>query len=434
MAGSDRKASATRFSAEGRHSSASASDCRLLTTDAEPPTFKNETPEPMSSDVSETNASQAMETRTTRPQAGRSPRVRQHESPETGGARRPASSGSQSEEEPASAALHPVAVVAQSPSMRRALDLARRIADSPSTVLITGETGTGKEVIANLIHRSSDRADGPLVKLNCSALPEGLLESELFGHEQGAFTGADVRRTGRFESASRGTLFLDEIGDMSPATQSKLLRVLQDQEFHRVGGVTPIRTDARIVAATHRDLATIVRRGHFREDLYFRLGVIDIHLPPLRERPEDAVALAQYFLRHFEAELGCETAELSEAALDQIRAHSWPGNARELRNVLERQVLMREPGQKTITSLHLPEGPERGESGLALELPSEGVSLAAVERDLVRAALRRTGFVQKRAAALLGISSRKLNYMIRQMGLTHPSWRANRGPNGAEGG
>jgi two-component system response regulator HydG len=231
-------------------------------------------------------------------------------------------------------------VVAESPALRAAVELASRVAPTRSTVLLTGETGTGKEVIAGLIHRLSPRAQGPLVKVNCAALPETLLESELFGHERGAFTGADRQRIGRFEQATGGTLFLDEVGDMSPATQAKLLRVLQEQEFHRLGGTRPLRTDARIVAATNQDLAERIREGVFREDLYFRLNVIQIHLPPLRERPEDLLALAHRFVHHFARELDRPVRGFSEGALRRLRSHRWPGNVRELHNAIERAVLL----------------------------------------------------------------------------------------------
>jgi DNA-binding NtrC family response regulator len=322
-------------------------------------------------------------------------------------------------------------LVVESSALRAAVDLAGRVAATRSTVLVTGETGTGKEVIAGLIHRLSPRAERPLVKVNCAALPETLLESELFGHERGAFTGADRQRIGRFEQASGGTLFLDEVGDTSPATQAKLLRVLQDQEFHRLGGTRILRTDARIVAATNRDLELAVREGRFREDLYFRLNVIRIHVPPLRERPEDLVALAQHLLRAFAAELERPVRGFSQAALARIRAHRWPGNVRELRNAVERAVLMAEGERIRAEDLALGDGsPAAAGEAWRPDLPAQGVDLREVERGLVLEALRRAGWVQKDAAALLGVSRRKLNYMIRRMGITHPGWRRNRGPGG----
>ena len=320
-------------------------------------------------------------------------------------------------------------IVGDSPALRAAVDLALRVAPTRSTVLVTGETGTGKELIASLIHRSSPRRDGPLVKVNCAALPETLLESELFGHERGAFTGADRQRIGRFEQASGGTLFLDEVGDMSPATQAKLLRVLQDQEFQRLGGTRVLRTDARLVSATNQDLAVRMREGSFREDLFFRLNVIRVHLPPLRERPDDLLALAHHFLHRFAHEVGRPVRGFTDEALARIRSHAWPGNVRELHNTLERGVLMAEGPRIDAADLALPSRVE-GElrEGWRPDLPPGGMSLREVERELVLEALRRSGFLQKDAAKLLGVSRRKLNYMIRRMGITHSSWRRNRPP------
>jgi len=317
------------------------------------------------------------------------------------------------------------AIVGESPELRAAVDLARRVAPTRSTVLVTGETGTGKELIAGLIHRLSPRSAGPLVTVNCAALPETLLESELFGHERGAFTGADRQRAGRFEEASGGTLFLDEVGDMSLTTQAKLLRVLQNQEFHRLGGTRVLRTDARIVSATNRDLEDAIRERRFREDLYFRLNVIRVHLPPLRARTEDIVALAHHFLHEFAAELPRPIRGFSEPTLNRIREHSWPGNARELRNTIERAVLMAEGSRIEAEDLSIL-GAAEPSSRWRPEFPPDGVSLREIERQLVLEALSRTGYVQKDAARLLSISRRKLNYMIQRMGITHSSWRRNR--------
>ena len=319
------------------------------------------------------------------------------------------------------------AIVGDSPALRAAMDLARRVAPTRSTVLITGETGTGKELIAALIHGASPRAAAPFVKVNCAALPETLLESELFGHERGAFTGADRERLGRFEQASGGTLLLDEVGDMSPATQAKLLRVLQDQEFQRLGGTRILRTDARIVAATNQDLEEKLRDGRFRDDLFFRLNVILIELPPLRERPEDLIALAHHFLRRFADRLGRPLRGFSEPALERIRAHPWRGNVRELQNAIERAVLMAEGPRIACRDLSLfGDRVPSDADGWRPELPPDGVSLREVERKLVLEALRRTGYVQKDAAVLLRVSRRKLNYMVQRMGITHASWRRNR--------
>ncbi|HEX2485544.1 MAG TPA: sigma-54 dependent transcriptional regulator [Myxococcota bacterium] len=320
-------------------------------------------------------------------------------------------------------------IVGTSEAMRAAVELARRIAPSRSTVLLTGETGTGKELVAGLVHGASPRAGRAFVKVNCAALPETLLESELFGHERGAFTGADRLRTGRFEQADGGTLFLDEIGDMSAATQVKLLRVLQDGEFHRLGGARALRCDVRIVAATNRDLEAEVGGGRFREDLYFRLNVIRIHLPPLRERGADVEALARHFLAGFAHDLGRPRLAFSQGALARIRRHRWPGNVRELCNAVERAALLAEGDELCADALGLPP-PAAGEGS---DLASAGLALGALERAAVLEALRRARFVQKDAAALLGVSRRKLNYMIRRLGITHASWRRNRGEEDARG-
>jgi DNA-binding NtrC family response regulator len=319
----------------------------------------------------------------------------------------------------------PENIIGESPALRAAIDMARRAAPIRSTVLISGETGTGKELVAGLIHGLSPRADRPFVKVNCAALPETLLESELFGHERGAFTGADRVRVGRFEQADGGTLFLDEVGDMSPPTQAKVLRVLQEQEFHRLGGTRTLRTDVRIVAATNHDLEALIDAGRFREDLYFRLNVIGIKLPPLRERGDDVGLLAKHLHEEFARELGRPTTGFTRAALVVLRAHAWPGNVRELRNAVERAMLMAEGEWIGPEDLTLAPAATRGEAGGGL--PFAGLTIAEVEREVVLSALRRAGFVQKSAAEFLGVSRRKLNYMIRKMGITHSSWRRNRG-------
>ncbi|MDJ0786661.1 MAG: sigma-54 dependent transcriptional regulator [Myxococcota bacterium] len=316
-------------------------------------------------------------------------------------------------------------IIGESPAFRAAVDLATRVAATRSTVLVTGETGTGKELVASLVHAHSKRAEGPFVKVNCAALPETLLESELFGHERGAFTSADRQRIGRFEQADGGTLFMDEVGDMSPATQAKLLRVMQDQEFHRLGGTRPLRTDVRIVAATNRDLPAAIAEGAFREDLYFRLNVIGIQLPPLRERPEDLAALSQHFLAEIGRELGRPREGFAEEALAFIRSHTWPGNVRELRNVIERAVLLSGGPEVGVADLVLTGA--HAERGWRPDLPAGGLPWDEIERAVLTEALSRTGWVQKDAAALLGMSRRRLNYVVRRLGITHSSWRRNRG-------
>ncbi len=318
----------------------------------------------------------------------------------------------------------PAHIVGNSDALQRALALVRKVASSRATALVTGETGTGKELVAGMIHGLSARADGPFIKVNCAALPETLLESELFGHERGAFTGADRTRIGRFEQAHGGTLFLDEIGDMASSTQAKLLRVLQEREFSRLGGSRPLRVDVRIVAATNRNLEREMRAGRFREDLFYRLNVIRIAMPPLRERPDDVEALAAHFALHFASEMGRSERRLSLAAIARLRAHAWPGNVRELRNVIERAVLLADGERIEVSDVDVADAPEP-ELG-AQASPSRGLSMREVERSLVLSALARAGFVQKDAAELLGVSRRKLNYMVQRMGITHPSWRRNR--------
>jgi two-component system nitrogen regulation response regulator GlnG len=231
------------------------------------------------------------------------------------------------------------AIVGCCPGMQEAYKAIGRVAEQTFPVLITGESGTGKELIARAIYQHGRRAQAPFLALNCAAIPDNLLESELFGHEKGAFTGADHRRVGKFEQCNGGTLFLDEIGDMPPATQAKMLRVLQEQAFERVGGNETIRTDVRLIAATHRDLKTWSEEGKFRPDLYYRLGVFTIHLPPLRERDDDLLILVQYYLRRFNRELGREVREVSAEGLERLRGYPWPGNVRELQSVLKQALL-----------------------------------------------------------------------------------------------
>src|SRR6266446_1640359 len=231
------------------------------------------------------------------------------------------------------------AIVGSSPAMQEVYKAIGRVADQTFPVLITGESGTGKELVARAIYQHGPRAQAPFLALNCAAIPETLLESELFGHEKGAFTGADRRRIGKFEQVSGGTLFLDEIGDMPPATQAKMLRVLQEQAFERVGGNETIRTDVRLIAATHRDLKAWSEEGKFRPDLYYRLGVFTIHLPPLRERDDDLLMLVKYYLRRFNRELGREVREVTPEGLERLRRYPWPGNVRELQSVLKQALL-----------------------------------------------------------------------------------------------
>lgn len=311
-------------------------------------------------------------------------------------------------------------LVAVSPAMRRALAQADRAAAGRSTVLLFGETGTGKEQVARRIHEVSPRAAAPFVALNCGALPEGLLESELFGHEKGAFTGADRRRIGRFELADGGTLFLDEIGELPPGAQVKLLRVLQEHEISRVGGSEAVRVNVRLVAATHRDLPAEVRAGRFRDDLFFRIHVVPVHLPPLRERPEDVEPLALLFLDRFARELGRAPRGLAPEALERLRRHSWPGNVRELQNLIERLLVLGGDGPIDVGELAelLPDvrpGAQRVPSDAGL--PSHDLSLWEQERNLLVQALERAGQNQSQAARLLKISREQLRTRMKRYGL-----------------
>jgi DNA-binding NtrC family response regulator len=309
-------------------------------------------------------------------------------------------------------------VVAESPAFRRVLDVLARVAPSDATVLVSGESGTGKELVARRIHAASRRAEGPFVAVNCGALPEGLLESELFGHARGAFTGAVRERRGRFEEADGGTLFLDEVGEMAPALQVRLLRVLQEREIVRVGENVPRRVDVRVVAATNRDLKTDVQSGRFREDLYYRLEVVPVHLPPLRERPEDLAPLVEALVARAAARHDRPPPLVSREAFERLRAHRWPGNVRELANALERAVLLCRGDVVRVDDL--PESARApSESDLATAPPRETLEQAvqALEISWIRAALDRAGGIQTRAALELGIDERVLRYKLKKYGL-----------------
>ena len=313
--------------------------------------------------------------------------------------------------------------IGQSASWKKALADATQVAATDTTVLVTGESGTGKEVIARCIHRGSRRSKGAFVALNCAALPEQLLESELFGHERGAFTGATEARPGKIEQAAGGVLFLDEVGEMSPAVQAKFLRVLQEREFQRVGGSRTLKADVRIVAATNRDPRAAIAAGAFREDLYYRLGVFEIHLPPLRERPEDILVLAEAFLEEVGRTIGRPAAGISEEAREQLVVHAWPGNVRELRNAIERAVILCQGG--LITREHLPITVSRPAAErvaiaapAAETFPVEGVALGEVERELLQKAMAKAGNNKSQAAKLLGLSRGQLYSLLRRHGLT----------------
>jgi transcriptional regulator with PAS, ATPase and Fis domain len=281
--------------------------------------------------------------------------------------------------------------------------------------LLTGESGTGKDLAAKVIHYNSDRASRPFMNITCSALPEALLESELFGHERGAFTDARTQKTGLLESAERGTVFLDEIGEMVPALQAKLLRFLEEKTFKRVGGAADIRVDVRVIAATNRDLEDAVRQGKFREDLYYRLNVMQIPLPPLREHPSDIPMLLNFYVDLFNREFRKQVLGTTDDAMTLLRGYHWPGNIRELRNAVERAMLLADGDW--LTPEHFPMNVARRAAAQAFELPQEGVNLESVERDLVLQALTRTGWNQTKAATLLGLNRDQIRYRVEKFGL-----------------
>ncbi|MEW6325265.1 MAG: sigma 54-interacting transcriptional regulator [Nitrospirota bacterium] len=310
-------------------------------------------------------------------------------------------------------------VVGDSPAVRRLFDAIRRVAPSRAALLLRGESGTGKELLARAIHAMSPRRERPLIAVHCASLPEPLLESELFGHERGAFTGAVARRPGRFELADGGTLFLDEVGEIPMPVQTKLLRALQEGEFERVGGTRTLRVDVRIIAATHRPLEQMVRQGDFREDLYYRLNVVPITVPPLRERKEDIPLLVGHFVERFNREHG-KSVTVSPAAMAVLAAYHWPGNVRELEHCLERLVLLTArpvitPGEIDALAhfLDLPQAPPPA----AASLPER---VEELERAKVAEALERSGWVQARAARRLGLTPRQLGYRIKKYGLRPP--------------
>lgn len=304
-------------------------------------------------------------------------------------------------------------ILGDHPSMQRLLKMVGQVARSRANVLISGESGTGKELIASAIHHNSKRKDGPFVRLNCASLAESLLESELFGHEKGSFTGALGRRRGRFEQADGGTLFLDEVSEIAPATQVKLLRFLQEREFERVGGNETIRVDVRVVAATNRDLKQLVENGEFREDLYYRLNVVQIDLPPLRARRSDIPVLAHHFLRKYARENESPVVGFSDAALRALMAYPWPGNVRELENAIERAVVLCEG--TTIDVDLLPSSTAEGPNDASdLELLIPGITLAEVERIVIERTLEAVGGSTAKAAEILGISRRKIQYRLKE--------------------
>ena len=327
-------------------------------------------------------------------------------------------------------------VIAISRSMQEVITSLEKFAQTDSTILITGETGTGKSFLSGTVHFNSPRKKKPFVKINCANIPEDLLESELFGHEKGAFTGADKQRVGRFEQASGGTIFLDEIGEMSIGLQTKLLRVLEEKAFERVGGNKTIYVDVRVIAATNKDLHSQIEKGLFREDLFYRINVLPIRLPPLREREQCLAPLANVLLRKYCQSTRRDINGFSPHALERILRYGWPGNIRQLANTIERAVILTEGDQIKEDNLLLPANTliarKSSEEEVVENFQEAGgeiisdKSLAGQEKDLILRVLEDSLWVQKNAAKKLGISPRALNYKIRKLGITHPHWRKNK--------
>ena len=310
-------------------------------------------------------------------------------------------------------------IIARSEKMQAVLALVERAAPTNSTILLGGESGVGKDLIARAIHTHSLRASGPFVKINSTAIPENLLESELFGYEKGAFSGATGSKPGKFEMADKGTLFLDEIGDVPPATQVKLLRVIQEREFERLGSNKTLKVDVRLVAATNRDLRAALEEGTFREDLYYRLNVLAIDIPPLREHKEDIPALAQCFLEKFARDSGKPVRTITPEAMKLLMDFRWPGNVRELENILERAVTLSAGAALDVADVHIDPAPSRASSGAALTLP-EGTTLDQWEDQMIREALRRANGNKSQAARALGLSRNALRYRLSKIGLPDP--------------
>jgi DNA-binding NtrC family response regulator len=320
-------------------------------------------------------------------------------------------------------------IVGESPAMKDVFRTIEKVARSNATVLIRGETGVGKELVAEALHRNSSRQDQPFVKMNCAALHENLLESELFGHERGAYTGAERQRTGRFELANCGTLFLDEIGNMTVSTQAKVLRVLQEREFERLGGSRTIKVDVRLIAATNVDIEEAIETNGFRQDLYYRLNVVTLEVPPLRERREDIIPLANHFIVETAQEIKKDVRGIDPGAVRMLKRHTWPGNIRELKNAMERAVLLCEQSFIRQEDLHLAaDGSAVHENANAINLrfPPNGMALEDLERIAILEALRINGWVQKDAARFLGISSRVMNYKVAKYEITNPRWSKNK--------
>jgi DNA-binding NtrC family response regulator len=317
-------------------------------------------------------------------------------------------------------------IVANSEKMQTVLALVERVAPTNATVLLGGESGVGKDLIARAIHEHSHRASGPFVKINSTAIPENLLESELFGYEKGAFSGAVSMKPGKFELADKGTLFLDEIGDIPPAIQVKLLRVLQEREFERLGGTKTLKVDVRLIAATNRDLRAALEEGSFREDLYYRLNVVAIDIPPLRDHKEDIPALANFFLEKFVRDSGKSIRSITPQALKLLMDFHWPGNVRELENIIQRGVALSAGGALDVADIHLDGAARRsspqgdGAPGAAHHVLPEGMTLEQWEDETIREALRRANGNKSQAARALGLSRNALRYRLSRMGVADP--------------
>ncbi len=307
-------------------------------------------------------------------------------------------------------------LVGRSTSMQNVIEMVKKVAPTNATVLIVGESGTGKELVARAIHYLSPRKSRPFTAINCASIPESLLESELFGYEPGAFTGATTKKKGLFEVSDGGTVFLDEIGDMPLQLQPKLLRVLQDGELRRLGGQSPIRVDIRVLAATHQDLEDLIDRGLFREDLYYRLRVFTIKLPPLRERREDIPLLAEHFLRKYNQEFGKRIEGFSRDAMEALNRYHWPGNVRQLQSVIERAVIICDSGLIELSHIK-DELIERKKGIIDIEIPDEGIVFEELEKELLKKAMQKANYVAKRAAELLGMSYKTFWYRWEKFGL-----------------
>jgi len=311
--------------------------------------------------------------------------------------------------------VHPN-VVARSPKMQEVLATVERVASTNATVLLGGESGVGKDLIARAIHEKSRRASGPFVKINSTAIPENLLESELFGYEKGAFTGASTSKPGRFEMADKGTLFLDEIGDVPPATQVKLLRVLQEREFERLGSTRTVKVDVRLIAATNRDLREALEQGTFREDLYYRLNVVPIDIAPLRQRKEDIPDLVNLFISRFAGDSGKPVKAITPEAMQTLVNYHWPGNVRELQNIIERACALAKGTALEAADIHLDVRPPKGANDVDRFLP-EGMTLEHWEDEMIQEALRRSNGNKSQAARLLGLSRNALRYRLSKIGI-----------------